>query len=249
MCSQSLPVRVSTGVKGLDDIIEGGLIPRRVYLVTGPPGSGKTTLSIQFLLQGAREGERGLYVSLIQKPEDVIMDMTRYDPSIVPYVRNRKILLYDLGPILWRESSKAPTWRSVLSRIKEVAEAAKITRLVIDPLTAIGFPDTFPAEKRTELARFIRKIEELGITAILVDEMTEMDRYREEHYLVSGIIMMHYFMHESRMIRAIQVLKMRGTNHDTDMKMMKFSKDGIVVFNRSPFEGMDEHGHGEGDGE
>jgi len=234
----SLNVRLSTGVGGLDDIIEGGLIPNRVYLVTGPPGSGKTTLSLQFLIQGAREGEKGLYVSLIQKPEDVVMDMARYDPGIVPYVKDRKILLYDLGPVLWRESSKAPTWRSVLSRIREVAEAAKITRLVIDPLTAIGFPDTFPAEKRTELARFIRNIEELGITAILVDEMTEMDKYREEHYLVSGIIMMHYFMHEDRMIRAIQVLKMRGTKHDTSMKVMKFSNDGIVVLDRSPFEEM-----------
>ncbi|WP_457751238.1 RAD55 family ATPase [Thermococcus sp.] len=239
MLTYPLTSRISTGVKGLDEMIEGGLIPGRVYLVTGPPGSGKTTLSLQFLVEGAREGEKGLYVSLIQKPEDVVRDMERYEPGIIPYVQSRKILLYDLGPILWRESSKAPTWRSVLSRIREVAEAAKITRLVIDPLTAIGFPDTFPAEKRTELARFIRNIEELGITAILVDEMTEMDRYREEHYLVSGIIMMHYFMHGNRMIRAIQVLKMRGTRHDTDMKAMEFSNDGIVVLNRSPFEGME----------
>ncbi len=238
--AHSLPRRVSTGVKGLDSLIEGGLIPGRVYLVTGPPGSGKTTFSIQFLMKGAKDGERGLYVSLVQRPEDVMKDMARYDPAIIPYISGRKILLYDLGPVLWRESSKAPTWRSVLSRIRDVVEATKVTRLVVDPLTAIGFPDSFPAEKRTELARFIRSIEEMGITAILVDEMTEMDKYREEHYLVSGIIMLHYFMHDNRMVRAVQVLKMRGTAHDTNMKRIGFSKEGMVVMGESSLGGWDD---------
>ncbi len=228
--------RISTGVKGLDELIEGGLIPGRVYLVTGPPGSGKTTLAFHFLLEGARRGEKCLYVSLVQKPEDVVHDMARYDPSILAYTKKWKLILYDLGPILWRETAKVPTWRSVLSRIKELAEDEKIDRLVIDPLTAIEFPGENPAEKRTELARFIRGIENLGITALLVDEMTEMDRYSEEHYLVSGVIMMHYFMYNNRMIRAIQILKMRGTKHDPNIKKLEFSDNGLVVFNKYPLE-------------
>jgi len=228
--------RISTGIKGLDELIEGGLIPGRVYLVTGPPGSGKTTFALQFLLDGARRGEKCLYVSLVQKPEDVVHDMARYDPSILAYVKKWRIMLYDLGPILWRESTKVPTWRSVLSRIKELAEDEKIHRLAIDPLTAIDFPRENSAEKRTELARFIRGIENLGITALLVDEMTEMDRYTEEHYLVSGVIMLHYFMYNNRMVRAIQILKMRGTKHDSDLKKLEFSDNGLVVFNKYPLE-------------
>ncbi|MBO8175014.1 MAG: AAA family ATPase [Thermococcus sp.] len=228
--------RISTGVKGLDELIEGGLIPGRVYLVTGPPGSGKTTLALQFLLEGAKHGEKGLYVSLIQKPEEVIKDMAKYDPSIFAYVKAWKIMLYDLGPILWRETSKVPTWGSVLSRIKELSETEKIDRLVIDPVTAIEFSVSNPAEKRAELARFIRGLEDLGTTAYLVAEMTDMDRYTEEHYLTSGVIMMHYFMHNNKMVRAIQILKMRGTKHNTDMKKIVFSDNGIIVLNKSPFE-------------
>jgi circadian clock protein KaiC len=58
------PTRISTGVPGLDDILNGGLIPNRVYLIEGVPGAGKTTLGLHFLLEGVRRGEPGLYITL-----------------------------------------------------------------------------------------------------------------------------------------------------------------------------------------
>src|SRR4051812_6871693 len=63
---------VSTGNSGLDDILCGGLTPHRVYLVEGTPGSGKTTLGLQYLLEGARKGEKGMYVTLSETKEELI---------------------------------------------------------------------------------------------------------------------------------------------------------------------------------
>ena len=63
--------RVSTGTPGLDDVVDGGLPPNRMYLVQGPPGSGKTTLSLGFLLEGVRHGEPVLYVTLSETGEEV----------------------------------------------------------------------------------------------------------------------------------------------------------------------------------
>ncbi len=63
--------RVKTGIRGLDEILGGGLPSRRVHLVQGNPGAGKTTLALQFLLDGARQGERGLYISLSETREEV----------------------------------------------------------------------------------------------------------------------------------------------------------------------------------
>src|SRR5437870_316033 len=61
----------STGVPGLDDILKGGLIPHRLYLIDGDPGAGKTTLALQFLLEGVRRGEKCLYITLSETCEEL----------------------------------------------------------------------------------------------------------------------------------------------------------------------------------
>ncbi|MFL5122584.1 MAG: ATPase domain-containing protein, partial [Microvirga sp.] len=65
------PPRASTGITGLDDVLRGGLLANRVYLVEGAPGAGKTTLALQFLLEGRHLGEAGLYVTLSESEEEL----------------------------------------------------------------------------------------------------------------------------------------------------------------------------------
>src|SRR5947209_7878057 len=65
------PARSATGISGLDDVLNGGLVPNRLYLVDGDPGSGKTTLALQYLLEGLRIGETGLYVTLSESKEEL----------------------------------------------------------------------------------------------------------------------------------------------------------------------------------
>jgi circadian clock protein KaiC len=64
--------RSATGIAGLDDILGGGFIPHRLYLIDGDPGAGKTTLSLQYLIEGQRVGEKGLYVTLSETREELL---------------------------------------------------------------------------------------------------------------------------------------------------------------------------------
>jgi circadian clock protein KaiC len=74
--------RLRTGIGGLDDVLGGGLDPDRLYLVEGEPGTGKTTLALQYLLEGARRGERGLYVTLSESEQELRLVATRHGWSL-----------------------------------------------------------------------------------------------------------------------------------------------------------------------
>jgi circadian clock protein KaiC len=69
--AQAAAERASTGVEGLDEILGGGLTRRRVYLLEGTPGTGKTTFALRFLIEGAQHGERGLYITLSETAEEL----------------------------------------------------------------------------------------------------------------------------------------------------------------------------------
>lgn len=86
-------MRIKTGLDGFDELIEGGLLEGRQYLVSGSPGSGKTTFGVQFLSAGASNGEPGAYVALSESVEIIIEDMSRYDLHIEELVRKKKIIL------------------------------------------------------------------------------------------------------------------------------------------------------------
>ena len=67
-------VRVPTGIEGLDELLQGGLLQGKSYLVSGEPGCGKTTFAAQFIMEGLRRGENGIYISIDEKPAHLVED-------------------------------------------------------------------------------------------------------------------------------------------------------------------------------
>lgn len=226
--------RASTGVPGLDDLIGGGFLPGRVYLVVGPPGSGKTTIGMQFLMEGAKNNEKGLYISVFQHPKIVTQDMLRYNFGLLAHVQAKKIVLHDLGEVIF-EAGKKFSWNEILEMILHVIKEEEASRVVIDSFTSLEYTVTDPENKRIAVGRFIRKLHDMGVTCVIISEMLSSEGYTDEYYLADGVIVLHHFMRNYQMIRAIQVLKMHGVPNDSNLKKVRFTQDGLRVFQEAPF--------------
>lgn len=220
--------RVNTGITGLDSLIEGGLLSNRIYVVSGPPGSGKTIFGVQFLVYGACHGERGLFVSLVEDVGNIISDMTSFSFKIEELTTSGKLLFLDISEML-ETSSEFITYKQLLSRISEHVKFRGIKRMVIDSISAIKFIGTDPKFEKKQMGEFMRELQKMGCTTVLLSEMTDQERYLPEHFLAHGVIFLHNLLSNSHMTRAIQILKMRGTKHDCNLHRFEITKNGIRI--------------------
>lgn len=242
-------MRIPTGIEGFDEQVQGGLLSERVYVLSGPPGSGKTTFGVQFLASGAARGEVGLYATLLECPQNIINDMSNYSLNIPALIKGQKLLFADLGPRMeygymdelnefitpdynvGRASieSEAPSPSMVFKEIAAYVSEYDVKRLVIDSVSAIRFTTNDFSLQEKEMSRFIRNLKKLGCTTVLLSEMTDPTAYSTEQFAAHGVIFMHNFLYDKTMTRAIQIIKMRGTRHDCNMRSVSFSEKGLRV--------------------
>ena len=91
-------MRIKSGIEGFDALVQGGFPQGRQYLLSGTPGSGKTTFGVQFLAAGALEGEIGAYIALSEIIGTVVDDMSSYNLQIEDLIKKKKLFFIDLGP-------------------------------------------------------------------------------------------------------------------------------------------------------
>jgi len=225
--------RLSTGVEGLDNIIQGGYPENRVIVISGSPGSGKTTVSMQFLIAGAMANEQGMFITTLENPRTVIENMSRYSLNLQSFIKDKSIIFVDMGPNIeafqGSSTSIVPTSSFVINKITEYVKKWKITRLGIDSSSVIKYSTTGKISEQKELGKFIRKLKDLGCTTILISELSKSEAYSMEHFLSHGVIFMHNFLFGDSMVRSIQIIKMSGTKHDCDMHVIKFTKKGVLL--------------------
>ena len=172
-------MRIKSGIEGFDALVEGGLLRERQYLLSGSPGSGKTTFGVQFLAAGALEGEAGAYIALSESIGTIVEDMSRYNLQIADLIKNKKLFFIDLGPSAnygeydeisnvitpdYHQQSgdtpanQAPTPFSVFKEVEKQVHQFGIKRLVIDSLSSIRFTTQNPAAEERSIGRFIRNL-------------------------------------------------------------------------------------------
>ncbi|MEE8358795.1 MAG: ATPase domain-containing protein [Candidatus Hydrothermarchaeales archaeon] len=224
--------RVKSGIAGFDELVEGGLLNDRVYIICGPPGSGKTTFGCQYLAYGAIAGERGMYVTMMEDPRNIIMDMSSYPFNILNHVKTGRLFFMDFGANFnpgVGSSIEFPTMSQLFAKVREFVESKDVKRLVIDSISQVKFVGADLMTEKKQMVEFVRKLESLDCTTILLSEMLDPDKYAPEHFLVHGVIFLYNFLSDGIMTRAVQILKMRGTRHESNMRKLEFTENGLRI--------------------
>ncbi len=233
--------RAKTGIKGLDELLEGGIPRGRTILVTGGSGTGKTILGMEFIYNGALMGEPGVYLTLEEKPENLRHEMAEFGMDIPKVEKEGKMAILDASLVrLGLESNErftlAPEHFDINHLVQSLIMTAKnigAKRVVVDALPSLDvLLDEDSNKVRNAIIEINYLLQENELTSILLDEMPSgaggYSRHGVEEFVVDGVIVLTKL--EALDKRAISITKMRQTNHELKPQSMKIVRgEGIVV--------------------
>lgn len=198
---QRLDLFAPTGVPGLDEILRGGFLRGKTYLVAGEAGCGKTIFSIQFLIYGAMRGEPGLYIAIDEPTSQLLRGLRLFGWDVGDLISSRKLMFLDMrthfSKIYLREERKHIEPRYIIEQILNAAKKIGAKRLVIDPIAPLvyGGREEDVLYAREFLREMVFAIEKTGeLTTIMTSEIptgsTKLSRFGVEEFLASGIIVL-----------------------------------------------------------
>ncbi|MGA1821060.1 MAG: ATPase domain-containing protein [Thermoplasmatota archaeon] len=230
--------RIPSHIPGLDELINGGFPSGTIALVSGPPGSAKSLLSMQYIYNGARyEDEGGIYLTLEESRESILRAANSYGMDMEEFEKEEKIFLVDLGKMRMECSSAEEldwglvSFDTLIDFLKNHISFSGAKRLVIDSVTAVGIYYKTSDLLRRELFKFSRFLKEAGITTIIITETTDGrdSRYGIEEFVADSLIKLDYESTEGEYRRTVTIRKMRFTKHDPLKHPFLIMDNGIEV--------------------
>jgi circadian clock protein KaiC len=228
--------RIATGISGLDDILSGGLPAEHLYLIEGDPGTGKTTLALQFLMEGVRAGESSLYITLSESKRELLIAAESHGWNL------DHVTIFELLP---DESSLRPDQQYTVyhasdvelvdttAAVLEQVEKLKPRRVVIDSLSELRMLAQDPLRYRRQILAFKQFFAGSGCTVLLLDDRTSTDRDLQLQSIAHGVLSMENLAREygaSR--RRIKILKLRASSFREGFHDYCIVKGGLEVFPR-----------------
>jgi len=218
--------RVSSGIPGLDKIINGGFIPNSVVMVSGEAGTGKTIFCTQFIWNALCMGENGLYVTLQQTADEIKKDVAIFGRDF------NKAEQLGQCRILYTEPQDM---KKIIAIILRNVRDLNVKRVVIDSITMLAEYAERKRDIRFHLSRVIQELKKMGVTALVTSEVDEgsndLSKFGVEEYLVDGVVVLKCGVDVGLggKPRSLYVKKMRRTNHDLNIHPFEISERGIKV--------------------
>ncbi len=220
--------RVKTGISGLDEMLNGGIPKRRHVAIYGGPGTGKTSFGFEFLYRGALANENGIYITLEETADDILENMRSTFPMFTEVnnlIKAKKLQVVKPDKLELTE---------VANVLEEGITKDSVLRATIDSATMIRLSFDKEVEYRQTLFEFFSLIRNLNCTSLTTVEASSPRReslnYDIEHFVMDGIINLYNLEKENSRIRALEIFKMRGTNHSRNLVPFNVTPDGIQVY-------------------
>jgi len=237
--------RASTGVDGLDELIEGGFPANRTILVTGESGTGKTLFGVQFIAAGLAQGERCVCVSVDQRPEHLLQDSTFPSMALDAAVADGRLMMLDASPYFaaTRQRSRHSTpidARTIATDLSLQTRTIGARRVLIDSITSLVPPDLNRTEAHDYLRSLIHSLEDnLGCTVVMTARPPSAGDQQAicegAEYLVSGILELTVRRLDSSFVRTLFLKKMRGTIAEPGEYPMRIeASTGLALLGRMP---------------
>lgn len=223
--------KISTGIDGLDQILEGGLIPNRAYLLKGGPGTGKSTIGYHFLQQAKAEGKSTLYITLGESAENIRQNAKQISVDL------EGINILDLTPSEDIENEQATynifhaaeiELTPILDALVEKIKKHQPTRIVLDSVTMLRMLNEDPYHFRNMILSLIKFINSRKATLLMISESSYEENNNDITFWADGIIRIKY----EPEWRKISVSKYRGSDFRHGNHAFKITGNGTFVFPR-----------------
>jgi circadian clock protein KaiC len=220
-------LRVKTGIVELDEMLRGGFMPGDAVMLAGSAGSGKTTLGLQYLVNGVKLGEPGIYVTFEELPDQIYRDAKNFGWDLRKMEDEGKFRVVCTSPSLMLESGDG-------SLLDDVLKEVQPRRLVIDSLSHLEM-FVKKEDMRMEAYRIVSYLKTRGISSLLLWESPQISGGSFSvtdvglSFLVDCIVALKPVEIESSMRKAVVILKMRGSDHDKRLREFEITSAGIKI--------------------
>jgi KaiC/GvpD/RAD55 family RecA-like ATPase len=232
------PKRISTGIAGLDPLLDGGYIKGRIFLLCGEAGTGKTIACLQFLTQALRLGERAVYVTVDERPAEILESAESFEWDLQRHIQEKSLVILDASPYFGGRGSggeKGVDPHKIAADLGNYAKRLAATILIVDPLTPLispGEASGLAQEQARSLMQLIQS--QLVVTTLFTAHCSEGSTagltHGVEQFLASGVLIFKTTSAKGKLERTVLVKKMRATAVEpAEHRFVIRKREGIVL--------------------
>lgn len=235
--------KLETGIPGFDFLAEGGLPLGRATLISGTAGSAKTVFACQFLVEGVKREENGVFVTFEEPPKAIRKNMRNFGWNIAQWEEERQWAFVDASP----QPGELPLVSGkydlggLIARIEFAIRKYSAKRVSLDSLGAIFSHLADTAQVRSDLFRLASALRELNVTTVMTaertDEYGDISRFGVEEFVADNVVILRNVLQDEKRRRTIEILKYRGTDHQKGEYPFTIIKgQGLVIIPLSAIE-------------